>query len=181
MPPALKKESDSLIFEKLKKHNDIINAENIMLYYSTSAEVDTHKIIDYLLSPTSEKKVWLPVIKGKKLCLRRLRNPAEIKKGKFGIPVPAENVPAENVSAENIILKKETDFIDPLKLDVVIVPGVSFTSAGDRLGRGGGYYDRFLSKLKGRVKIIGLCYRRQEASALPADKKDIKVDEIVSQ
>ncbi|MEA3506365.1 MAG: 5-formyltetrahydrofolate cyclo-ligase [Elusimicrobiota bacterium] len=159
-----RKAADEELFRKLKKHPDIENAENIMVYYPIAAEADTLKIINYILEAKPGKKIWLPVIEGGNIRPARLKSTKQVEKGEFGIPVPAGS----------------REFIDPPRLDLIIVPGVSFTSGGDRLGRGGGFYDRFLAKLKGRVKIMGLCYGRQLASRMPAGEKDIRVDEIVS-
>ncbi len=159
----LKKNEQQAIFKKIKRVTDIKKSENIMIYYSMPSEVDTRKLIKYLLD--KKKKVWIPVITGKTIRPARLRDSEKIKEGKFGIPVPAGS---------------ELEFIDPIKLDIIIVPGVSFTASGTRMGRGGGYYDRFLSRLKGRVKTIGICYCKQVAKSLPAGKNDIKVDELIT-
>lgn len=65
--------------------------------------------------------------------------------------------------------------------DVVIVPGVAFDRSGNRLGFGGGYYDRFLAALaavsgRRRPRLVGLCYAFQVVDALPARDWDKPVD-----
>lgn len=64
---------------------------------------------------------------------------------------------------------------DPL----VLTPGVAFTRNGDRMGYGGGFYDRFFEASQGRGKKIGICYRMQLRETLPTEPHDIRVDEVV--
>lgn len=68
---------------------------------------------------------------------------------------------------------------EPTDVDVVIVPGVSFTRRGDRLGQGGGWYDRFLPQLRDGVITIGVCFAEQISAALPIERHDVRVDVVV--
>lgn len=69
----------------------------------------------------------------------------------------------------------------PEEIDLIFVPAVAFDVLGNRLGQGGGYYDRFLPKCKNAVKI-GVCFSCQiSENFLPADKFDEKVDFIISE
>ena len=63
--------------------------------------------------------------------------------------------------------------------DLVIVPGLAFSSKGERLGQGGGYYDRYLKEYKG-IKI-GICFSEQLNESIPADEHDIRVDYVVDE
>jgi 5-formyltetrahydrofolate cyclo-ligase len=63
----------------------------------------------------------------------------------------------------------------------VICPGLGFNLKGERLGKGGGYYDRFLKKLKEfcpKVTTIGVCFDFQLVDEIPMDEKDQKIDFI---
>jgi 5-formyltetrahydrofolate cyclo-ligase len=66
---------------------------------------------------------------------------------------------------------------------LVLVPGLLFDVEGGRLGRGGGYYDRFLSRIRQlpRVSVVGLCYDEQLVESLPRDPWDERVDAVVTQ
>ena len=64
-------------------------------------------------------------------------------------------------------------------IDVVIIPGVAFTRDGKRLGRGKGYYDRFLPKLSTAYRI-GVCYDFQLSDTLPTESYDQKMDLVIS-
>ena len=77
--------------------------------------------------------------------------------------------------------KKEFQrFIDPQEIDLVIVPGVAFKKDGYRVGYGGGYYDRFLSKIPD-VPTIAIAFSLQMVDDLPSDSFDIPVDYIYTE
>ena len=69
-------------------------------------------------------------------------------------------------------------FTDYAGIDLAVIPGVAFDRAGNRLGRGKGYYDRLLPRLADTYKI-GLCYPFQLADSLPAEAHDVRMDEVV--
>lgn len=62
--------------------------------------------------------------------------------------------------------------------DIVLVPGLAFTAQGHRLGRGGGFYDRWLAGFTG--KKIGLCFVEQLLRELPSEKHDVVMDRVVT-
>ena len=66
------------------------------------------------------------------------------------------------------------------EIDLVIVPGLAFDTHGRRLGRGGGFYDRFLSTLRGRTTTVGLVFDQQIAAIVPVDPHDVSVDLVVT-
>jgi 5-formyltetrahydrofolate cyclo-ligase len=70
--------------------------------------------------------------------------------------------------------------VDPTWPDAVIVPGLAFTAAGDRLGQGGGWYDRFLSEVRPDCVSIGVCFAEQLVDALPVEPHDVPVDHVVT-
>lgn len=73
------------------------------------------------------------------------------------------------------------DEVDPSWPDVVIVPGVAFTVAGDRLGQGGGWYDRFLAELPPGVTTIGVGFDLQLVERLPVEQHDVRLDHVVTE
>lgn len=72
------------------------------------------------------------------------------------------------------------DDVDSIWPDVVIVPGVAFTAAGDRLGQGGGWYDRFLPLLRPECVTIGVAFAEQVVDTLPVESHDVRVDHVVT-
>lgn len=109
--------------------------------------------------------VCVPVIDGPGLPLRFARWKPDIAlvKGRFGAAIPAE-----------------PDFVEP---DVLIVPLLAFDRAGNRLGYGGGYYDRTLAALRATAPrtAIGFAFAGQEAESLPLEPTDQPLDLIVTE
>lgn len=72
------------------------------------------------------------------------------------------------------------DGVDPQWPDVVIVPGVAFTSAGHRLGQGGGWYDRFLVGVRSECVTIGVGFAEQVLESIPTEPHDITLDRVIT-
>lgn len=66
------------------------------------------------------------------------------------------------------------------EIDFVLIPGLAFDESGRRLGYGGGWYDRFTSKLRSGVKLAGLAYEEQVVRSLPAEPHDLRLDLIIT-
>jgi len=65
-------------------------------------------------------------------------------------------------------------------IDVVVVPGLAFDTEGWRLGRGGGYYDKFLERIGKRTRLIGLGFDEQIVEQVPHDAHDIRMQTVVT-
>jgi 5-formyltetrahydrofolate cyclo-ligase len=72
------------------------------------------------------------------------------------------------------------DPIAPELVDVVVVPGLAFTPAGARLGQGGGWYDRFLARVRSDCRKVGVCFAPQVVADLPCGVHDVLVDDVIS-
>lgn len=70
--------------------------------------------------------------------------------------------------------------VDPTWPDLVVVPGLAFTASGERLGQGGGWYDRFLSAVRPDCITIGVCFGEQLVDEVPVEAHDIGVDHVVT-
>jgi 5-formyltetrahydrofolate cyclo-ligase len=70
--------------------------------------------------------------------------------------------------------------LDPRRLDVVVVPGLAFTRSGERLGQGGGHFDRFLTRLSGDCLRIGVAFHDQLVDELPTERHDVAVDLVIT-
>jgi len=138
--------------------------ETVLVYASKCPEVDTLPLIEWLLE--EEKTVVVPIIQREDCSLRLsyLSDPAVLVPSTFQVPEPiGHEVPA-----------------DPSEIQVVIVPMLAFDAAGNRLGYGAGYYDRFLARHPGLL-TIGLAFSCQEVDSLPAEENDIRMDRIVTE
>ncbi len=150
------------VAEKVLSDSGVAAAENIMIYVSCGSEIPTDTLINGLLE--AGKKVYIPVMREGRIKAARLRNAGDLLPGALGIP----EVPEKN-----------REYAHPEELDAVILPGLSFSSDGRRLGRGGGHFDRFLSET-GACKI-GLCYSAQIDENIPEYGHDIRVDKVITE
>lgn len=74
----------------------------------------------------------------------------------------------------------EDDELDPAWPDVIVVPGLAFTSDGRRLGQGGGWYDRFLPARRSDCVMIGVCFSPQLLDDVPVDEHDVVLDLVLT-
>ena len=138
----------------------LASSHTILLYNALPDEVPTQALMDELVA--QGKTVLLPcVINDTDMELRRYTGPQDLQPGSFGILEPTGEL-----------------FTDYDAIDVAIVPGMAFDAEGHRLGRGKGYYDRFLSRVPHLYKI-GLCFSWQLVDHVPCDEHDIKMDEVI--
>ena len=75
----------------------------------------------------------------------------------------------------------EAHVVPPAEISAIIVPGLAFTKSGQRLGRGGGYYDRYLAMLPPATHKIGVCFSLQLVESLPIEPHDQKMDAMVTE
>lgn len=90
----------------------------------------------------------------------RIRRVEELSRGAFGVLEPLSGAKASH-------------------LDVIVCPGVAFTSEGLRLGQGGGFYDRVIPRFP-KARILGVGFQCQIVSRLPVEKHDCRMDQIIS-
>lgn len=149
------------IERRLLHHPRIKAAQVVMLYYALPDEVDTRHLADALLA--EGKTVVLPkCVDDAHMEPRLYTGPADLAEGLYNLLEPAGPT-----------------FADLRRIEVVVVPGMSFDDEGHRLGRGRGYYDRFLERLP-EAYTIGVCYHFQRVAHVPTDPYDRAVDEVVS-
>ena len=109
---------------------------------------------------TDSHLVSYPRCEGDALSFRRILALSELVPGRFGIREPAQGPRVQ-------------------QLDLIVVPGLAFTAEGTRLGRGAGFYDRFLSTIPGTTDKIGVCFEFQRLSEIPHESHDVKMDAVV--
>ena len=140
-------------------------ARAVGLYSPVQNEVDTSAILQHAL--TSNKQVFYPksTLAGP-ASLARINAVAELVVGRHGILEPAG-----------------VDFITPADVDglVLFIPGLLFDRRGNRLGRGGGWYDRLMSNLGNKGIFVGLAYDSQLVENLPVESWDRRVHFIITE
>jgi 5-formyltetrahydrofolate cyclo-ligase len=82
--------------------------------------------------------------------------------------------------AEGKTVAAPEDDVDPSWPDVIIVPGLAFTRSGERVGQGGGWYDRFLSKISPGSTTIGVCFEPQIVESVPTEDHDIALNIVIA-
>jgi 5-formyltetrahydrofolate cyclo-ligase len=138
-------------------------AGSVMIYAGSGDEVATDDLIDLALA--AGKRVFIPFVRSHGAA--EIRDRSELVAGPFGIRQPRPELPVNAGQLPD--------------LDLVIVPGLAFDLEHHRLGRGSGWYDRFLSRLARGTTTVGLAYEAQITRALPCEDSDLPVEIIVTE
>lgn len=163
VPEKERQIQDESIALKIAELPELCSAECVFAYIGIGYEIRTTEIIEKLLC--EGKKVCVPLCYGKgRMDAVKITSLSDLHLGRYDIPEPSED--GEKVS--------------PSEIDVIIVPGVAFDKEGRRLGRGGGYYDRFMSSAV-NAKKIALCREVNLIDEVPCEAHDEKVDIIVTE
>jgi 5-formyltetrahydrofolate cyclo-ligase len=142
---------------------DIANARTVLAYAALPSELDP------------ARAVWMLRRRGVRIAYPRIEAPGvlgmhyvdhevELVPGPFGLAQPSEH--ASHVAHELI--------------DAIIVPGVAFDEQGNRLGYGGGYYDRLLPMCRTGCTRIGVAFDSQVVACIPAEDHDAQMDLVVT-
>ncbi len=146
-----------VLFSYLENSELVRNSKKILLYHPMTDEIDVMKAVRKW---AETKEIYLPAIEGDDIVIRQYKSEQDLKIGKYGILEPVGAV------LEN-----------PEEIDLVVVPGRAFDIRGYRLGRGKGYYDRLLPKM--RAVKIGVCFDCQYMFRVPTDEYDVPMDYVV--
>ncbi|SHK15538.1 5-formyltetrahydrofolate cyclo-ligase [Hathewaya proteolytica DSM 3090] len=157
-----KKASDDYILKNLLGMEEFKEAKTVFCFVGTKEEINTYDIIEQCFNT------------GKTVCVPKCLEPGHMEAfiinsikdltlGKFNIMEPKEF--CVKIEKENI--------------DLCIVPCVSCNSKGQRLGYGGGYYDRYLKDFTG--KKINICREKLMLEDIPMDENDVKMDVVVTE
>lgn len=158
--PEMRQESSNEITRRLTQLTSWHNRKVIMCFLTINSEVETSAIVEQAWR--EGKTVVVPKVEGKKLLCCELTSWNQLAPGTFGVPEPIEPV-----------------LVEPMELELVLVPGLAFDPAGRRLGYGAGFFDRLLKKT--RALRIGLAYSCQILDHLPEEANDCRVEEIITE
>jgi 5-formyltetrahydrofolate cyclo-ligase len=145
--------------QRLENDPLFLRADYIALYYPLPGEVDTFPCLSRW---KNNKGLFLPLVSGNTLHLLPYSSGTTLVPGPLGVMHPAD------ISHP----------VPPECIDLIVVPGLAFDRQGNRLGRGKGFYDRFLSGLA--TPRIGLCFQFQLLDEVPFNAQDIPMDEIIT-
>ncbi len=184
------------IFEQVERLEEFKKAKHILAYSSLATEVQTH---DFLQKWSGEKNIFLPIVHGDELLVGKLpaafchcgldpQSSATSLRGgttmhshlDWEIAGQARN-DKEGISAFRKgvfgILEPADALAEMPPLDLAIIPGLAFDRQNNRLGRGKGYYDKFL-KMKDLQKI-GVCFGCQLFDEILHEEFDVRMDKVI--
>ncbi|XP_053615033.1 uncharacterized protein Mthfs [Plodia interpunctella] len=165
-----KKRQSEVVFQKLVNHPWYTNAERISLFLSTDREINTFPILDHIRSRGAH--AFAPQYAGGRMRMLRMDTDDEkdMPETKHGIKQHSKEVVREDAMLTG-------------GLDLIIAPGVAFARSGDRLGHGGGYYDRYMKLARANPnaapKVVAVAFDCQIVESVPMDEHDQKVDLVL--
>ncbi len=152
------KEDSAKVLALLEQLSCFESAKSVLIYYPTQNEID---LLPLIKRYKKEKIFLFPVVRRRSMSACPYEGNAKMHRGKYRIPEPTT---------------------DPFvgKIDLIVLPGVAFDANGTRLGRGGGYYDRFLSKLSKDTILVGVGYDFQLIEEVPANRRDKHLHYVIT-
>jgi 5-formyltetrahydrofolate cyclo-ligase len=162
MTPDVRAEKSARLCETIADSDAWRSARTVAIFAPQTREPD----VELLWAHGAGKTFAYPRVVEQRLDLFRAASLHELAPGAFGVREPS----AETARA-----------VAPDAFDLILVPGVAFTRAGARLGRGGGFYDRLLASLPAHVCKIGACFSAQILDELPVEPHDQRVDFLVTE
>lgn len=165
LTPFYRRSYDRRLAEVFCAQQFFQEAGSMLIYLAFRGEPETDAIIETAFQ--AGKLVAAPQARraGKTMRALPLYNLLEVTVGEWGMREPRET--AENPLA-------------PELFDLIVVPGLAFTERGDRLGYGGGYYDRYLALIRPDALTVGIGYNFQIIDRFPTESFDRRVDRLVT-
>ncbi|MBM9613150.1 5-formyltetrahydrofolate cyclo-ligase [Desulfobulbus rhabdoformis] len=164
-----RRDKSEQILKRFLSLSDILQFQHFFIYCNYKSEVNTQELMQRLLA--LGKTVAVPLTRPKTATMDAvvLTNPEqELVAGYKGIPEPISSLIPKRI-------------INPVQLEVVLLPGSVFDHQGNRLGYGGGYYDRFLGNKAPQALRVGLAYALQVVAMLPSEPHDIPLDFLITE
>ena len=147
------------IVKNIKTNQKYIEAKNVMIFYPFGSEIDLLELLE-----DKTKNFYLPKVSGKNLKV-----------------CPFQKGDALEISTFNTSEPKTHSISDLKELDLIFVPALMADKINNRLGYGGGFYDRFLSQLPTKINTIVPIASDLLVDKIPFDEFDEVVDEIITE
>jgi 5-formyltetrahydrofolate cyclo-ligase len=166
LPPAKRRELSAAITPQVLALDAYRNASCVLAYMNFGSEFDTAEFVADALA--SGKQLCLPRVDRdtRRLELHLVQNiESDLQSGMWGIREPrADRPPAELA-----------------RIDFVLLPGVAFTPRCERLGYGGGFYDRLIPRFASRPPLVAAAFALQIRDTVPLDANDQRVDVVIAE
>ncbi len=151
---------------RMAETNEYRKAEVIMVFLSLPVEIDTTPLV--LRAWRDRKRVLAPKVSFEQRRMMpievRSLSDDEVQESPLGIREPIQGVP-----------------FPVANIDLVLVPGLGFDEHGNRIGRGRGFYDRFLAHRDWKGVACGFAFEKQVLPQVPMDERDMQIDMLVTE
>lgn len=161
IPEIERQESDRLLRAQFLVLDEVKRAQTLLLFYGMGYEVDTRPLLDALRA--QGKRVLLPRCLPGHLMEARLYDPVRLRQHRYGMWEPDETCPV----------------VERDDIDLILVPALCYDRQGRRMGRGGGFYDRYLAEYGGVT--VGLCREALLCDTVPVDPWDRPVQCVLTE
>ena len=159
--PSERAAASGRIFARAELSEAFGRARTVGVFCSLADEPDTSEALARWSA--AGRRLAVPRVEGDVMRVYEY-DPRTMRPGAFGIAEPGP----------------EARLCEPRELDLVIVPGTAFTAAGARMGRGRGYYDKYLAQPEVHAVKIGVCYAHQLVGELPSEPHDVAMDCVIT-
>ena len=162
-------EREAAILRAIRQHPRLKRLRHLALYWPSDGEVDLRPLLNM---QSAAQQRYLPIlVRGSRLRFAPWSNNSPMRPNRFGIPEPRTH---------------RREHLRPNQLDAVLMPLVGFDAHGNRLGMGGGFYDRSFAFRHARRRwrkplLIGVAFELQRCPPLPAAAWDVPLDGIVTE
>ena len=155
-----------LITERILGHQWYYLSDTVLGFVSYGSEICTTEILENALQ--DGKRVYVPKVEGQEMSFYRITSLAELQKGYKEILEP-------DGMTERYVFSPET-----ASRCLLLMPGSVFDPMGNRMGYGGGFYDRYLADKEAlRLRSIAIGFRCQQAEAVPVEETDVKPYQVI--
>ncbi|XP_023933933.2 5-formyltetrahydrofolate cyclo-ligase [Bicyclus anynana] len=163
-----KKRQSEIVYDKIINHPYYKSAQRIAIFMNTDQEIDTMPIIAHIKGRSAV--AFVPQYAGGVMKMLRLEQDDE-----KTMPLTRHGIQQHS---------KDQQREDALEkgLDLIIAPGVAFSRSGGRVGHGGGYYDKYITKLRATPKppkIIAVAFDCQVMDEVPMNDQDQRIDGVI--
>ncbi len=159
------REKSNAICKKITETREFRNSLVVMLYLPMPREVDIEPLIEICWQ--NSKRVLLPRILWQQ-------------KKMIAVEVDSSGIELEPNRIKNLRQPASQDAVDEKEINLIITPGLGFDMQGNRLGRGGGYYDKFFSNKNLKAIKLAVAFSEQIVDKIPTQEHDSKIDCIVT-
>ncbi len=155
-----KNNAAEIVFSKIERTRTFLSAKTILVYWSTTSELHTH---EFIKKWSREKTILIPLVHGENMTVKKF----------IAFDEPA----ARDSEDSDEHLEPKTEPYKG-KAELAIIPGIAFDLKKNRLGRGGGYYDSYLSAKN--IHVFGVGFDFQLMDKIPVKWGSLKMNKIFS-